>query len=171
MHTLIVMASVLVASCAHGQNPVVSCRMQDQYQVSPDQHPTGVDGRGDHAMGFSHETSAHHFVLLPDGGIICVATTREHDDTTRDQIRAHLAHIAELFSSGDFDVPMFIHDRVPPGVPVMKAKRSAITYTYRETESGGQVRIKTTDGDALQAVHEFLVFQIQDHRTGDPVKQ
>lgn len=88
---------------------------------------------------------------------------------TRDQIRAHLAHIAALFTSGDFDIPMFIHDRVPPGVPVMKARAAAITYTYQETKHGGQVRIKTTDPDALQAVHEFLVFQIQDHRTGDPV--
>ena len=63
---------------------------------------------------------------------------------------------------------MFIHDRVPPGVPVMKAKRKAITYTYQETERGGRVRIKTTDPDALQAIHEFLRFQIEDHRTGDP---
>jgi hypothetical protein len=177
MHTLIMMASVLVASCAQGQNPVVTCRMQDQYHVSsdqhssPDQHSAGVDGRGDHAMGFSHETTVHHFILLPDGGTICVATTRDHDDTTRDQIRMHLAHIAGLFTSGDFDIPMFVHDRVPPGVPVMKARRSAITYAYHETERGGQVRIRTNDADALQAVHEFLLFQIQDHRTGDPIKQ
>jgi hypothetical protein len=65
---------------------------------------------------------------------------------------------------------MFIHDRVPPGVPVMKAKRDAICYKFLETERGGEVRIKTTDAEAIKAVHEFLVFQIQDHRTGDPVK-
>jgi hypothetical protein len=177
MHTLIMMASVLVASCAHGQNPVVSCRMQDQYHVSPDQQPApeqhsaGVENRGDHAMGFSHETTAHHFILLPDGGMISVEAKCGHDEATRDQIRMHLAHISGLFTSGDFDIPMFIHDRVPPGVPVMKAKRNAITYTYQETDRGGHVRIRTTDADALQAVHEFLVFQIQDHRTGDPLKQ
>ena len=171
MHTLILTASVLVASCAHGQNPVVSCRMQDQYHVSPDEHSSSVDARGDHGMGFSHETTAHHFILLPDGGTICVEIKGEHDDATRDQIRTHLTHIAGLFTSGDFDIPMFIHDRVPPGVPVMKAKRDAITYTYKETEKGGQVRIRTMDAQAIKAVHEFLVFQIQDHRTGDPVTQ
>lgn len=170
MHTVIMLASVLVASCSHGQNPVVSCRLQDQYHVSPDEHSAGVDSRGDHAMGFSHDTTAHHFILLPDGGMIAVETTREHDDPTRDQIRMHLQHIAGLFKSGDFDVPMFIHDRVPPGVPVMKAKRDAICYKFLETERGGEVRIKTTDAEAIKAVHEFLVFQIQDHRTGDPVK-
>ena len=177
MHTLIMMASVLVASCVHGENPVVGCRMQDQYRVSPDQQSSpprpsaGVENRGDHAMGFSHETTAHHFILLPDGGMISVEAKCEHDGATRDQVRMHLAHISGLFASGDFDIPMFIHDRVPPGVPVMKARRNAITYAYQETERGGQVRIRTTDADALQAVHEFLAFQIQDHRTGDPVKQ
>ncbi|HEY3628940.1 MAG TPA: hypothetical protein VGL00_21810 [Terracidiphilus sp.] len=171
MHSLILMASVLVSSCAHGQNSVVSCRMQDQYHVSPDQHAAGVDNRGDHAMGFSHETTVHHFILLPDGGTICVEITSEHDDATRDQIRTHLAHIAGLFASGDFDIPMLIHDRVAPGVPVMKAKRTAISYTYQESARGGQVRIRTSDTEALNAIHEFLAFQIQDHRTGDPIKQ
>jgi len=148
----------------------MGCRMQDQYHVSPD-HAAGVDMRGDHAMGFSHETAAHHFVLLPDGGIICLETRRENDEVTRDQIRMHLQHIAGLFTSGDFDVPMFIHDRVPPGVPVMKARKSTIAYTYQQTERGGQVQIKTADAEALKAVHEFLAFQIQDHRTGDPIRQ
>ena len=171
MHTLILFASVLVASCSQGQNPVMGCRMQDQYHISGDQHAAGVDTRGDHAMGFSHETTAHHFILLPDGGIISVETRAEKDTTTRDQVRMHLQHVAGLFASGDFDIPMFIHDRVPPGVPVMKAKKGAIAYSYQETERGGQVRIRTSDAECLNAVHEFLAFQIQDHHTGDPVKQ
>jgi hypothetical protein len=53
----------------------------------------------------------------------------------------------------------------------MKAKRTAISYTYQESARGGQVRIRTSDTEALNAIHEFLVFQIQDHRTGDPIKQ
>ena len=122
-------------------------------------------------MGFSHETTAHHFILLPDGGTICVETKGDHDDATRDQIRMHLAHIAGLFTSGDFDIPMFIHDRVPPGVPVMKAKHDAITYTYHETERAARSASAPRTPTPLKAVHEFLVFQIQDHRTGDPVKQ
>ena len=171
MHTLIMMATVLVTSCAHPQSPVVSCHMLDQYHVSPDQHAAGVDARGDHAMGFTQEAAAHHFILLPDGGLIEVEIRHEHDDATRDQIRAHMAHISTLFTSGDFDIPMFIHDQVPPGVPVMKSKHEAISYTYRETHCGGEVRIKTSDPDAVKAVHEFLVFQIKDHRTGDPIQQ
>jgi hypothetical protein len=79
----------------------------------------------------------------------------------------HLTHIATMFSANNFDIPMFIHDRVPPGVPVMKEKHAEIAYTFQPTERGGQVRVVTHDAEALEAIHAFLRFQIQDHRTGD----
>jgi hypothetical protein len=82
-------------------------------------------------------------------------------------IRSHLAHIVTLFSNGNFSLPMFIHSQVPPGIPVMKEKRSAIFYTLEELPDGGRVRIKTEDRDALKAVHDFLRFQIEDHHTED----
>jgi hypothetical protein len=72
-----------------------------------------------------------------------------------------------MFTDGNFQVPMFIHDRVPPGVPVMKSKRASISYVLESTASGGRIRITTTDTEALKAVHQFLIFQIDDHRTGD----
>jgi hypothetical protein len=50
----------------------------------------------------------------------------------------------------------------------MKSKRASITYVYEPMESGGRVRITTTDAGAIKAVHQFLTFQIDDHRTGDP---
>ena len=62
---------------------------------------------------------------------------------------------------------MFIHDRVPPGVDVMKERHSTITYTFEPTEKGAKVTIVTHDPSALIAVHQFLEFQIQDHRTSD----
>jgi hypothetical protein len=89
------------------------------------------------------------------------------DNATRDQIRMHLTHIAAMFRAGNFDVPMFIHDTVPPGVPVMKEKHDAIRYAFASTPKGARVRIVTHDPIALKAVHEFLKFQIDDHRTGD----
>jgi len=150
---------------AYAQTPM-NCPMHDQ-QGTSEQHAAGVDMRGDHAMGFSHEATAHHFTLLSDGGIIEVDIKADHDAATRNQIRTHLSHIAAMFSANDFDVPMFIHDTVPPGVPTMKVKHDAITYTFQPTDRGGQVRITTHDPEALKAVHDFLNFQIMDHRTGD----
>ncbi len=72
-----------------------------------------------------------------------------------------------MFSNGDFSIPMFVHSQAPPGVPVMKQKRVEISYAFEELPSGGRVRIKTTDQEALKAVHDFLRFQIEDHHTGD----
>jgi hypothetical protein len=136
-------------------------------QDTADSQAAGVDQRGDQAMGFSHESTAHHFLLLTDGGMIKIEAKTESDDATRDQIRIHLAHISAMFSTNDFVIPMFIHGRMPPGAPIMKAKHDAITYKFEPTSRGGQVRITTHDPDAIKAVHDFLKFQIEDHRTGD----
>ena len=90
-----------------------------------------------------------------------------NDAESRSEIQQHLGHIVTMFRNNDFEIPMLIHDRVPPGVPEMKQKRDVISYSYAPTERGGQVRIKTADPEALKAIHDFLIFQIRDHRTGD----
>jgi hypothetical protein len=51
----------------------------------------------------------------------------------------------------------------------MKARHASISYAYEELPLGGRVRITTTDAAALAAVHQFLRFQITEHRTGDAV--
>jgi len=139
-------------------------------QNTSEVHNSAVDLRGDHAMGFSHKNTKHHFKLLTDGGIIEVDANDKTGTETRDQIRQHLTHIASMFSADDFGMPMFIHDTVPPGVPIMKEKHRAIAYTFMPTKKGGMVRIVTHDPDALKAIHDFLAFQIKDHRTGDSVR-
>ena len=60
-----------------------------------------------------------------------------------------------------------IHDRVPPGVPVMKGKRKAIAWTYADLPNGGEGVIATDDAKAPAAIHELLRFQIEDYETGD----
>jgi hypothetical protein len=165
MKALPLILAVIVPALAHGQ-ATMSCPMHEQHEGAS-HHAADVDTRGDKAMGFSHEKSAHHFELLSNGGIIEVGTMDKTDTATLDEIRDHLSHVAQMFNEGNFQLPMFIHDTVPPGVPVMKVKRTAITYTFESTSTGGRVRITTSDPDALKAVHQFLTFQIDDHRTGD----
>ena len=60
---------------------------------------------------------------------------------------------------------MQTHAEVPPGVPVMERLKSEIVYTYAETSRGAAVRIRTTNTDALAAVHEFLQYQSREHHT------
>lgn len=133
-------------------------------------HHAGVNKRGDHVMGFSHEKTVHHFLLKADGGWIVAEVKDKADTASLEQIRTHFQHITRKFADGDFTAPMLIHDKTPPGVPVMKAKKAAIKYQFEQTEMGGRVRITTSDAKALAAIHEFLRFQISDHKTGDSGK-
>jgi hypothetical protein len=52
----------------------------------------------------------------------------------------------------------------------MKALRDQIQYTLEETNTGGRVIISSTNKNAVAAIHQFLVFQIQEHKTGDPLQ-
>jgi hypothetical protein len=165
MKALTLVFTLLFPALVHGQT-AMSCLMHEQHESSA-HHAADVDARGDKGMGFSHDKSTHHFQLLSSGGIIEVNANDKTDTTTLDEIRGHLSHVAQMFSAGDFQIPMLIHDTVPPGVPVMKSKRTAIAYAFESTPTGARVRITTSDPDALNAVHQFLTFQIDDHRTGD----
>jgi hypothetical protein len=130
----------------------------------------GTIARGNSAkgMGFDAAKTTHHFRLSPEGGSIEVTANDAVDTKSRDEIRMHLGHIAKRFQDGDFDIPMFVHDQTPPGVPAMKRLKSEISYKYEETDAGGRVLIATKNAEALAAVHDFLRFQIREHHTGDP---
>jgi hypothetical protein len=141
--------------------------VQSAQQSPPPSHHDAVTARGDHAMGFSHETTTHHFRLYKTGGAIDVSANDPKDSDTRDEIRMHLSHVAKRFAAGDFDVPMFIHDTTPPGAPVMAKLRGQIRYQYSDTPNGAKIQITTANPEALQAIHAFLRFQISDHQTGD----
>ena len=129
-----------------------------------------MNKRGDKHMGFDHLKTTHHFLLAKDGGTIQVEANDAKDTESRDQIRGHLRHIRMMFSDGNFEVPMLVHEKTPPGSEVMQKLKGEITYEYKETERGALIQISTGNSEALQAIHEFLKFQIKEHMTGDPLE-
>ncbi len=139
-------------------------------QTADEKRAAGVPERGDHVMGFDHEKTVHHFRLTRGGGVIEAEAKDPDDAESRDQIRAHFTHIAEMFSAGDFEAPMLIHQKRPPGVPVMKRRMAEIRYAFEPTGRGGRIVIATKGPEALSAIHAFLRFQIKDHGTGDSTK-
>jgi hypothetical protein len=144
------------------------CPMHDQHQAAAEnQHDHAMKDRGDKGMGFSQDKITHHFWLRKDGGAIQVTANSREDHDSISQIRMHLKHIAQSFQAGDFNIPMFIHDQIPPGVPVMEKLKEEITYQYEDTENGGRVVIHSRNTDGVTAVQEFLRFQIKEHKTGD----
>ena len=163
----VVIAFLLSCGMQVAAQDMQSCPMHKEHMKNSSQHQADVEQHGDQAMGFPHDKTTHHFLLYRDGGAIEVTANDGKDSTNIQSIRTHLAHIVTMFSSGDFSAPMFVHDQVPPGIPVMKEKRNDISYTVEEVSAGARVRIKTTNDEALKAVHDFLCFQIEDHHTGD----
>jgi hypothetical protein len=124
----------------------------------------GVQGRGRIAMGVDQYSSTHHFESLPDGGLIRLERD-SHDSIGVRQIRIHMAEIARAFQGGDFEVPGFVHDRLVPGTAVMAALRSRISYRPDSLPGGASLRISSRDSVAVSAIHDFLAFQRQDHRS------
>ena len=137
-------------------------------QAAASQHSQAdMSARGDKGMGFSQTATQHHFFLTTNGGAIQVEVKDASDQTNLGEIRMHLKHISQAFASGDFDIPMFVHDTTPPGVPEMKQLRNEIHYSYAELPNGGRVVIDSANQAAVDAIHQFLRFQIREHETGD----
>jgi hypothetical protein len=132
-------------------------------------HMAEMNERGDRVMGFSQAKTTHHFRLLQDGGSIEVGANDADDAVSKDQIRQHLKEISVAFSEGRFRAPEEIHGDWVPGVKEMQEMKSVINYRFEPTESGGRVIITTADKKALEGIHEFLRYQIKEHKTGDPL--
>jgi hypothetical protein len=172
MKTRLYIAPLTLSAAAFAQqkadDTMKDCPMYAEHQAAKTaDHLSGIDSRGDHAMGFSHTATTHHFRVLADGGAIEADLIDPTDAASTAAIREHMQQIAKMFTAGNFDTPKFIHGRVPPGVPTMQKLNAQIQYRYEKTEKGARIRIITANAAALKSIHEFLRFQITDHRTGD----
>jgi hypothetical protein len=148
-----------------------NCPMMKNGPSTGMNHDEMVMKNGEKEMGFSQTDTTHHFIISKNGGAIRITTNDPKDADNRDKIRQHLKIIAEQFKNGIFTTPFAIHGQVPPGVREMDKLKAEINYSYAETENGAEVRIVTANPDALYAIHDFLKFQISEHKTGDPVDQ
>jgi hypothetical protein len=133
-----------------------------------DPHHHELDQRGNQGMGFTQDKTTHHFLLRQDGGVILVTANSPGDKVSIEHIRMHLNHLRESFQSGDFQIPGFVHDQIPPGVPTMTRLKNEIHYRYDQIAKGGRVVISSNNPEAVSAVQDFLRFQITEHKTGDP---
>ena len=149
-------------------SPEQSCPMHASHMNSNAHHAI-VETHGDHAMGFPHDKTTHHFQLAETGGSIEVTANDPKDSANIDAIRMHLEHISKAFGEGDYSTPMLVHDMIPPGVTTMKLLKEKIHFEYHALENGGRISLASDDPVARAAIHDFLRFQITDHETGDPV--
>jgi hypothetical protein len=128
-----------------------------------------LNRRGALAMGFDQDKTAHHFLLQPSGGAIVVAAKDPNDTASITRIRSHFQDIAAAFAAGTFDKPVATHGELPPGAATMTANKALIRYRYEERADGAGVVLETADPETRAAIHEFLRYQIVEHKTGDPL--
>jgi hypothetical protein len=166
MNRFLVVGVLALAATAHA----AAQSHENCPKAPPEDRRAGVDHRHDDATGVPHAATEHHFLLTRDGGSIRLEAKDASQVEARDAIRRHLRAVAGSFASGDFSVPMLIHDQIPPGALAMKERKAAIRYAYSPSDKGGVIRISSRDAAAIDAVHEFLRFQIRDHGTGDPTE-
>lgn len=119
---LLLSLAILPGMASAEQNP----------SADQDKRSEAVVKRGEHVMGFSHESTTHHFRLFKDGGEIDVRANDPKDKASIDQIRSHLGHIAKMFASGNFNAPMLIHDTNLPGTATMTRLKEQIRYEFSE---------------------------------------
>jgi hypothetical protein len=158
----------IVFALALAQHSAMPPGMSHEEHLKQMQKEADLKARGEAAMGFDQAATSHHFAIAPEGGAIEVSVTDASDRANRDAIRAHLKTIAGQFAAGVFEAPFATHAEVPPGVAEMQRLKASIAYRYEQTAGGGRVRIVTKDAAARAAVHEFLRYQIREHKTGDP---
>jgi hypothetical protein len=156
-----------VSSAMQAQHSLMPPGTTHQEHLAQIQKDVDMKKRGVVAMGFDQDQATHHFRLYETGGAIEVVANDPADDTILGQVRTHLKEIASEFARGDFAKPFATHGEMPPGVRTMKERATALAFRYEETPTGGRVRIITSDATAKDAVHEFLTYQIREHRTGD----
>jgi hypothetical protein len=167
MNVLIAVVMTALALTQHSAMPAGMSHEEHLKQLAKDD---ALKQRGGEAMGFDQDRAEHHFILEAAGGSIRVTVKPGTDRKVLDEVRNHLRTIADEFSRGDFGKPFQTHDEVPTGVAEMKSAARAITYRYEEVAGGGSVKISTTDALALKAIHDFLRYQINEHKTGDALR-
>lgn len=159
----------LISTAAAAQ---MDCPMHAQHMSGADgsaEHGADVDHRHD-TFGMPHTASTHSFRLFADGGAVELRANDKEDADAVAAIRAHLKHVAGQFANADFSTPAFVHGTAPDGVASMERLRASITYRYEPLPAGGRIRIVTKSAEALAAVHDFLRFQVTEHRTADSGK-
>jgi hypothetical protein len=151
-------ALALAASAACSRKPATTAAPADPAFAA-------MQRRGQMAMGVDQYTSTHSFDALPDGGRI--ELLRDIADTLGiRQIQAHLRLIEHAFQAGDFSTPEFVHLQKMPGTDVMARKHDLIVYRYSPLPRGGEVRMTTSDPEALAAIHAFIAAQRGEHHAG-----
>ncbi len=90
-----------------------------------------------------------------------------NDAETAARISRHLRTLASQFRRGDFSGPERDHGPTLAGVENLRRLHEKIIYTAHSIAGGGELIISSDDRRAIDAIHQFLQFQMREHNSGD----
>ena len=119
---------------------------------------------------YDRDRVVHHFYLYPDGGSMTLSVKDPSDTETRKAVRAYVQRVSQLIVFGNLDRPREQFGQGIPGLDRIadaRARKATITVRSSAPDEGSHIVFATADPGALQGLHEFLRFQIEDLKTGD----
>jgi hypothetical protein len=106
---------------------------------------------------------------VKNGGVIEFSAKDPADSASIAAVQKYLETQKDLFEKGKTEADADVHGKVPDGIPGLKKLRNEITFFAMKTESGAVLRMFTVNEQARQAIQDFVKFQINEHKTGDPL--
>ncbi len=118
--------------------------------------------------GFDTERVQRHFYVLKNGGAVEVTARDINDEQTIKAIRAFLKKEADLLTKGSMETVIAMYGKVPDSAPALKKLRDEINFAMAPTDNGAVIRMFTVNPQAKAAIYDYLRFQIDQLKTGDP---
>jgi hypothetical protein len=128
-----------------------------------------LNSRFSKALGTDASRIVQHYYLVKNGGVIEFTAKDPNDTTTISALQKYIDTQKDLFEKGKNDPDADVHGKVPDGVPILRKLRNEITFFAVKNDDGAALRMFSVNHQARQAIQNFLKFQINEHKTGDPL--
>lgn len=139
------------------------------WSQSPASTDNDLNTRFSKALGTDTNKVVQHYYLVKNGGVIEFTAKDPNDNATISAVQKYLDAQKDLFEKGKTDADADVHGKVPDGLPVLKRLRNEITFFAVKSDSGAALRMFSINDQARQAIQDFMKFQINEHKTGDPL--
>ncbi len=137
------------------------------------QSPLSIDkdlnSRFSKTLGTDIGRVVQHYYLVKNGGVIEFTAKDANDTTTISALQKYMDTQKDLFEKGKNDADADVHGKVPDGIPNLKRLRNEITFFAVKNDDGAALRMFSVNDQARQAIQDFLKFEINEHKTGDPL--
>jgi hypothetical protein len=124
--------------------------------------------RATRVSGFESDRVNRHFYVLKNGGAVEITAKDANDESTIKAIQSYLKKESDMWTKGNFDTIAAVYGKAPEAIAQLKKLRDNVTYAAVPEENGAVVRMLTVNPMAKTAIHDYLRFQIDQLKTGDP---